>query len=345
MDKLNGILETYIQKLHNDKAPQSNAIECLAALQMARPALQGRLHPAWKAAREWGKSLPVSVRCPMPLAVALALAVTAWTLEWRRSALCLLLGFEGLLRPMEMRGALRCHLALPSDLTGDPTSVVMAIPESKTSTRTVKMQFILVTDYKLVALLDYIFARDAPRTPLCPGGLRGLQRQYLYLKVGLGIESSPWTLGSIRGGGAVEFMAISCEEHKTCSTYNGRVAGATLAIWRITYKHRWASRLLPLVHESWSLRIAHLSSSMSVLLPGTMTRLVVPVMRSQSRRNNGGVGRVRINVSDLLVSARLPLCCTGVQMIPQLRTTVMKRPKHAAAREHEHSLVVCSLFT
>eukprot|EP00971_Amphidinium_carterae_P212674 4220647-Amphidinium_carterae.2 len=68
------------------------------------------------------------------------------------------------------------------------------------------MQSILVTDYKLVSLLNYIYAHDAPRTLLCPGGLRGLQRRYLYLKMRLGIEASPWTLGSIQGGGAVEFM-------------------------------------------------------------------------------------------------------------------------------------------
>eukprot|EP00971_Amphidinium_carterae_P088280 1746398-Amphidinium_carterae.1 len=206
VELLNSSLGSYIQKLHNDRAPYSYAIECLAALQMVRPSLQMKLQPAWRVTREWGKSLPVSVRCPMPLAVVLALAVTAWTLEWRRSAVCLLLGFEGLLRPMEMGGALRGHLALPCDLTGDTTSVVMAIPESKTSTRTVKMQSILVTDDKLVALLNYIYSHDAPRVPLCPGGLRGLQRRYLHLKLCLGIESAPWTLGSIRGGGAVEFM-------------------------------------------------------------------------------------------------------------------------------------------
>eukprot|EP00971_Amphidinium_carterae_P313926 6239321-Amphidinium_carterae.1 len=188
---------------------------------------------AWLLCRWWDRlprlscsllgKLPVSgarvflcVRCPMPLAVVLALAVAAWTLEWRRHAVCLLLGFEGLL-------ALRCHLALPCDSTSDTTSM-MAIPKSKTSTRTLKMQSILVADDKLVALLNYIYSHDAPRTPLCPGGLRGLQRR-LVLEAPLGHRIIPMDAWFHQGRGRREIY----EEDTECAIprSSGRVAGAT----------------------------------------------------------------------------------------------------------------------
>eukprot|EP00971_Amphidinium_carterae_P194865 3866665-Amphidinium_carterae.1 len=68
------------------------------------------------------------------------------------------------------------------------------------------MQSITITDMKLIKLLTHVFGKDSPRTPLCPGGLRGLQRRFTYLKLRLELHSSSWTLGSIRGGGAVEFL-------------------------------------------------------------------------------------------------------------------------------------------
>eukprot|EP00971_Amphidinium_carterae_P168406 3336677-Amphidinium_carterae.1 len=105
-----------------------------------------------------------------------------------------------------MGNALRGHLSLPCDLSGDDLCAVLAIPESKTSSRTVKMQSIMISDAKLIRLMTYIYGNDPMRAPLCPGGLRGLQRRYTYLKLRLGLASSPWTLGSIRGGGAVEFL-------------------------------------------------------------------------------------------------------------------------------------------
>eukprot|EP00971_Amphidinium_carterae_P277146 5499751-Amphidinium_carterae.2 len=168
VEALNKVLCGYIQHLHNAKAPYSYAIECLAASQMLRPELQARWHPAWRSAREWGKTLPV-------LSVLLAFAVAAWTIGWRRRAASLLLAFEGLLRRMEVGGALHGHLSelsLPCDLSGDALRAILAKPESKTATRTVKMQSIMVTDMKLIKLLTYVYGRDTPRALLCPGGLR-----------------------------------------------------------------------------------------------------------------------------------------------------------------------------
>eukprot|EP00971_Amphidinium_carterae_P156652 3105240-Amphidinium_carterae.4 len=65
---------------------------------MIQAALHTRLQLAWRAAQKW---------------------VAAWSSDWRRSATSFLLAFEGLLRPMEMGGALRCHLSLPGDISGD----------------------------------------------------------------------------------------------------------------------------------------------------------------------------------------------------------------------------------
>eukprot|EP00971_Amphidinium_carterae_P072160 1427421-Amphidinium_carterae.2 len=198
VEALNKVLCAYVQLLHNAGALYSYSIECLAALQMLHPELHSQLHPALRTAREWGKSLLVSVRSPMPLSVLLALVTASWCLGWRRSATTLLLAFDGLLRPMEMGLALRSDLSLPCDVSGDNLCATLAIPESKTAIRTVKVQSIMVTDAKRIRLLTYVYGAGTGRTLLCPGGLCGLQRRFTYLKLCLGLASAPWTLSSIR---------------------------------------------------------------------------------------------------------------------------------------------------
>eukprot|EP00971_Amphidinium_carterae_P095207 1883610-Amphidinium_carterae.1 len=118
----------------------------MAGAQYLHPAINGHLTGAWLTQRQWQRLVPVQMRPPLPTRVLLALAVTAWTLNWKRSCLALLIGFQALLRPGELSSLRRQHLVLPSDLGGADASMVVCITQSKTSSRTARLQSVLVTD-------------------------------------------------------------------------------------------------------------------------------------------------------------------------------------------------------
>eukprot|EP00971_Amphidinium_carterae_P031131 612660-Amphidinium_carterae.1 len=220
---LDSIMAAYMQYLYNSDAPLSSGLESLAALQLFHPHTIGHLQRAWRAARQWKRTQPLSVRAPLPLSVLLAMATTAWVQGWTRTSCLLLLSFDALLSPGEAANALRSHLILPTDLAGEQGSAVFVLPDSKTASRTVQIQSVIVFDEPLISLLTFVFQGDRPRTPLMPGGLTQLTRRFYQLLSLLGIDKSPWSPASLRGGGAVEFAR---------STHN---------IPYLQWKGRWAN--------------------------------------------------------------------------------------------------------
>eukprot|EP00971_Amphidinium_carterae_P196339 3895684-Amphidinium_carterae.1 len=139
----------------------------------------------------------------MPARIALALAVTAWAVNWRRTALALLLAFQGLLRPGELAALRRQHILLPQDLAGSEQSLVICITQSKTTQRAARLQSVMVTDPIVVDLASCLLHHDAASAPLVRGGLRELHKKFAYLREALNLAVSPFTLGTLRGGGAI----------------------------------------------------------------------------------------------------------------------------------------------
>eukprot|EP00971_Amphidinium_carterae_P352884 6492761-Amphidinium_carterae.3 len=203
------VLSAYVQYCYDHGQPYTHALEALAGVQFFFPHVQGSLQAAWRTMKTWGQLKPVQVRSPMPVPVLLALVTAALTMGWDRTAGVLLLGFEALLRPTEMGSCLRGHLSLPEDLYGHPHCAILCLPETKTSTRTVKVQSVLIKDAPLIGFLQSVFAADHERVLLSPGGAVGLQRKFLSLRTLVGIQNAPWTLASVRGGGCVHFALHS----------------------------------------------------------------------------------------------------------------------------------------
>eukprot|EP00971_Amphidinium_carterae_P350525 6491601-Amphidinium_carterae.1 len=196
-------LLAYVQHLHNIQAPISHGTWALAAVQYYYPSTASHIPRAWLAQRQWGRLEPLRMRPPMPSRMVLALAVAAWTQMWRRSSLALLLAFQALLRPSEVAALRRQHILLPQDLSGNEQSLVICITQSKTTHRAARLQSVMVTDPVVVQLAQGLLHQDAASAPLVRGGLRELQRKFNYLREALQLDGSPFTLGTLRGGGAV----------------------------------------------------------------------------------------------------------------------------------------------
>eukprot|EP00971_Amphidinium_carterae_P068931 1364867-Amphidinium_carterae.5 len=203
-------LTAYVQALHNQGAPISHGTWTLAGVQYWFPPVATHISGAWLAQRQWQRLAPVQMRPPMPTRVVLALAVTAWVCDWRRSCLALLLAFQALLRPSEVAMLRRHHLILPRDLAGCDHALVVCITQSKTMQRTSRLQSVLVTDPVVVEMADCLLARDVPSAPLVRGGLKELYKKFEFLQEQLCIQGGPFTLGTLRGGGAV-FHIQECQ--------------------------------------------------------------------------------------------------------------------------------------
>ena len=201
---LNAILVSYVQTLYDQGLPFSWGSETLVGIQFRWPATRGSLRPAWAVVSRWRTYEPIEMRVPMAVEVLLALAVAARSLGWSRTAACLLLCFHLLLRPSEMALALRRHLVLPGDTGGSALTGVFVVAKAKTSERGgPRVQSVLLEDQSLLAVAAKEFASLPPTASLCPGQLRGLTERFKYLKQVTGLTNAPFTLASMRGGGAI----------------------------------------------------------------------------------------------------------------------------------------------
>eukprot|EP00971_Amphidinium_carterae_P091082 1802845-Amphidinium_carterae.1 len=209
---LEELLVAYLQHIYNSGCPVSHGVYLLAGLQYFQPTVYRRVPRAWLCQRTWQQHTPAHARAPMPESILLALACTAWTFGWRRLALGLLLGFLGMLRPAELGRLRRMDIALPQDLNGSPDVLVIAIAESKTSTRAARLQSTMVTDVNVIALAQGLLCDDLPSRLVIAGGLPELSRKYGKLTAVLGLKKG-FTLGTLRGGGAVRCL----KQHKSLS--------------------------------------------------------------------------------------------------------------------------------
>eukprot|EP00971_Amphidinium_carterae_P346744 6488398-Amphidinium_carterae.3 len=203
---VNQILSSYIQFLHVSGRPTQWGIDTLAAIQFAGPSWQGRLRASWAIQRQWCRITPFHTRTPLPLDVLLAMVAVCMVWDWPHMAACLLLGFHLLLRPGEIAGIQRCHLLLPSDLGGLSFSGSLSLPKTKTSNRGSKLQSVLIEDELILEFVDNLLGAVAPNTLLVAGGLPLLSKRFDALKRVLSLSSSPFSLASLRGGGAVHYM-------------------------------------------------------------------------------------------------------------------------------------------
>jgi len=202
-EKVNAALTAYLQLLFDDQMPFSWGSNLLAGVQFLYPALRAQLTPSWSAQRKWINSVAHDLRPPVPEELLLAVAVVFVLYGWHRSAILLLVGHHAMLRPAEMGRIRRGHLCLPSDFGGVPGRGALSIAESKTATRASRIQSVILDDPTIVEALESLWCNANTHACMCPGGVSGLGARFAHAKDVLGLRSSPYTLGGLRGGGAV----------------------------------------------------------------------------------------------------------------------------------------------
>eukprot|EP00971_Amphidinium_carterae_P063954 1265951-Amphidinium_carterae.2 len=206
---LASILCVYVQYLYGIGAPLQHGLDVLAAVQMSRPEVSLDIRPAWQMQRQWAKLAPVGTRPPMPEQLMLAFAVGAWALGLKRVSAVFVLMFHCLLRPAEAGARQRSQLLLPDDIVRGSLEAAIALPQTKTSDRGARLQSVAIEDQTVIDLLIRVFGSDPPHRSLVAGGPRGLQIFFNQIRDSLGLRGSPWTLATLRGGGAVAYLRQS----------------------------------------------------------------------------------------------------------------------------------------
>eukprot|EP00971_Amphidinium_carterae_P332387 6466527-Amphidinium_carterae.1 len=193
----------FVQGLHDMGSPVSHGLWTLASLHYFHPSCQSKIPRAWLTQRQWQRREPAHYRCPMPPRVAIAIATVGWVLGNHRFSLAILLGYVGLLRPGEISALRRSHIVLPSDIAGFSEHLTICVAQSKTSTRSSRIQSVLITDTLVTQLAETLLCADSSSAPLLRGGHRAFVKAFEDARRHLLLEGSPFTLSTLRGGGAV----------------------------------------------------------------------------------------------------------------------------------------------
>ena len=203
---VNEILMAYVQFCYDQELPVSRATFTLAGVQFKWPSLRYNLTASWRVLKKWQELMPPVIRTPVPEVVMRAIVATAVALGWPSFGLLVWLAFHALLRPGEVCALRRGHLRLTCDCGSDQVGVV-ALTTSKTSTRSARIQSVMITDVWLLGLLNAYFGNWPALSPLCSGGSAAFSRRFLACLDRLGLKNRFMPAG-LRGGGAVHHFEI-----------------------------------------------------------------------------------------------------------------------------------------
>ena len=208
-------LVEYIQHLYNRGASVFDAVHAILYVQHQHPSLSGALKHAWNSVESWKLELPVNMRAPIPKAILDAYFVGgllfAFTLEpkllmsWLATAVALLVGFDGLFRPLELTRILRSHVVLPSSFVfGIQHVALISVHSPKNRRFAGRMQFRMVRDPVTIQWLEWLCAGLAPESYIFPVTTHFLRE--CMTKLGRMFQTThlKYTPAGLRAGGATQ---------------------------------------------------------------------------------------------------------------------------------------------
>jgi hypothetical protein len=188
--------------------------EIINALVARRREARRSFTRAWDLAFAWKDMEPTTHRVACPLIVVEALAVQALFWGWPLVAVHLLIGWHGIMRPVEHLAAVRGLLTLPCDSARTHGPVFLRIPFPKNRRSGPRQQTARWDDDVTTQLTTSLFASWPRSARLWPLSLGAFRRRFdalcaaLHLRHGRDqCRGADWnafslTLGAMRPGGA-----------------------------------------------------------------------------------------------------------------------------------------------
>ena len=166
------------------------------------PALHAHMRKAWLALESWEQGEPISMRAPMPRAVASACVCLALSWHWLATALIMWLGFHCALRPAEMVN-LRWHDVLLPEWSAVRACFehfgVCRIMRPKTRKTAGRRQMVLITDQWLLWFLSAVHAVVKPSLSdlMCSYSAATLNARLKVLIGSMGFAVGTWSMASL----------------------------------------------------------------------------------------------------------------------------------------------------
>jgi hypothetical protein len=210
-------LASFVQYCYDAKVAYTVAVHAVLYAQVARPRLRKCLSTAWSRLSSWRLERPVRLRVPMPLPIlnaafvyALHLGFTADVCRaalWIPLAVCLRIGYFGLLRPIEIDQLTRLHLALPSDAAlGIGQRLVCTLIDPKNRLSAGRMQFAIVDDSCTLAWAAWLLRSVPSSWRLFPGTQASFAALFRELFERMRLGHLGFTPASLRAGGATNMF-------------------------------------------------------------------------------------------------------------------------------------------
>ena len=209
---VDGLLVQYLQSLFDRNLTLSLATHTVLAAQHANPRWKHKLPQAWNSIKSWKLQQTPQLRVPIPPQVLDCIIVSAMLkgfvhdrqkgLEWISFAIILMVGFDAMLRPGELKFS-RKDVTLPSEAFMAFTSTaVILIKNPKNRAHFGRMQFANVKSARSLAWLEWLCVGLPKSASLCPITLPKMRSMWKQLMLDLRISDLKFTLSSLRTGGA-----------------------------------------------------------------------------------------------------------------------------------------------
>jgi len=205
-EALDDLLEQYAQACFNSGRSLHDFKETINAVVDLRPRLRGCLPAAWDSAWEWRARQPGLNRIAMPPSVVRAMAVVALHWGWTDLAALILIGFLGMLRPIELL-ALTVQDATFTTSSRGLELLFVFIGSPKTRRLAARRQHVRIDDQLVVSALRrwWPCADGAAEQHLFLGTRGDFSLMFVALLRELGLDTAPGerlTPACLRPGGA-----------------------------------------------------------------------------------------------------------------------------------------------
>ncbi|CAL1149836.1 unnamed protein product [Cladocopium goreaui] len=154
---LSELVEEFGRTLYEQGASRRTFAETVNALQQKFAFLKTWLHGSWALLTTWESLWPGQDHPPMPLMLLKAMVSTALAWGWKRVSLLLLVGFYGLLRPVEACLMKVTDFMTPAD-TGVPDILILQLHHVKSRTRGAKFQSVRLEEPHVITFIKKCFA-------------------------------------------------------------------------------------------------------------------------------------------------------------------------------------------
>jgi len=162
---------------------------------------------AWRLLTIWSRLEQPSRAPPLPEGVALAMSGVCLSIARQDAALCILLGFYGLLRTAEVFGIRACHVSWNHDLS----RAILTLPRTKAGLRRGWTETVIFSDPTLLCFLHAIWKLRAPHEPLLEMPGQKFRLLWKWICSVLKLENLHFSPYSLRRGGATQMWTATAD--------------------------------------------------------------------------------------------------------------------------------------